>query len=219
MKSRPSKNTRGDSAEPAAQSQTLASEEGRRYSLILAAAQLFREAGYERTTVRELAAAVGLQSGSLFHHFRNKEEILLAVMANGIQSVIDEGQALLDSQDDASERLAGLFRLHMNSLIHGVGGNAMHAIIFEWRSLSDEGKTHIGALGDAYEALWHRALGDAAAAGLISGDPVVLRKYVLGGMNHMVRWYKSEGRLPPDVFIDEMLKAAFPQLTIKQEKG
>ena len=61
-------------------------EEGRRNELILTAARLFREQGYERTTVRELAGAVGLQSGSLFHHFRNKEEILLAVMANGIQS-------------------------------------------------------------------------------------------------------------------------------------
>src|SRR5690606_31808333 len=163
-------------------------DDGRRNALVSAAAQLFREQGYDRTTVRELAAAVGLQSGSLFHHFRNKEEILLAVMANGIQSVIDEGLTLLDGHDDAAQRLTGLFRLHMNSLIHGVGGNAMHAIIFEWRSLSDEGKSRVRALGDAYESLWHRAIGDAVNAGLIQGDPVLIRKYVLGGMNHMVRW-------------------------------
>ena len=82
---------------------------------------MFRQQGYERTTVRELAAAVGLQSGSLFHHFRNKEEILLAVMANGIQLVIDQGRALLDDHTDPADRLAGLFRLHMNSLIFRAG--------------------------------------------------------------------------------------------------
>lgn len=187
-------------------------DDGRRNALVSAAAQLFREQGYDRTTVRELAAAVGLQSGSLFHHFRNKEEILLAVMATGIQSVIDEGETLLRSEADPARALEGLFRLHMNSLIHGVGGNAMHAIIFDWRSLSDEGKRRIRELGDAYEAIWHRAISAAVDAGLIMGDPVLIRKYVLGGMNHMVRWYKPSGRVRSDAFIDEMLKVAFPEL-------
>lgn len=187
-------------------------DESRRDTLVLAAARMFRAQGYERTTVRELAAAVGLQSGSLFHHFRNKEEILLAVMTQGIQSVIDEGQALLDGHGSAAQRLEGLFRLHMNSLIHGVGGNAMHAIIFEWRSLSPEGRERVRERSDAYEALWHRAISDAISAGLLSGDAVVLRKYVLGGMNHMVRWYKPDGRIASDRFIESMLEAAFPQL-------
>src|SRR5690606_38988505 len=181
--------------------------------LVLTAAELFRQHGYERTTVRDLAAAVGLQSGSLFHHFRNKEEILLAVMANGIQSVINEGKALLDYHADPRDRLVGLFRLHMTSLIFGPGGNAMHAIIFEWRSLSPDGKARVRELGDAYEALWHRAIDDAVAAQLIEGDPVLLRKFVLGGMNHMVRWYKPSGRVPPDAFIEGMLQAAFPGLS------
>jgi len=192
-------------------------EDGRRGALVLAAAEMFREQGYERTTVRELAAAVGLQSGSLFHYFRNKEEILLAVMANGIQSVIDEGRALLDGNGDSAQRLAGLFRLHMNSLIHGVGGNAMHAIIFDWRSLSPPARLRARELADVYEALWHRAISDAVAAGLLRGDAVVLRKYVLGGMNHMVRWYKPDGRLSSDDFIEEMLGAAFSQLLSQQE--
>lgn len=189
-----------------------APEDGRRNDLVLAAARMFRIQGYERTTVRELASAVGLQSGSLFHHFRSKEEILLAVMANGIESVIAEGTALLDGCEDPASSLAGLFRLHMNSLIHGVGGNAMHAIIFEWRSVSPDGKKRIRRLSDAYEALWHRAIGQGVNAGLVAGDPVLLRKYVLGGMNHMVRWYKPEGRVAPDELVEQMLVAAFPRV-------
>ena len=47
-------------------------DSARRREVILTAGRLFREHGYERTTVRELAKAVGLQSGSLFHHFRSK---------------------------------------------------------------------------------------------------------------------------------------------------
>lgn len=193
-------------------------EDGRRNALVLAAAQLFREQGYERTTVRELAAAVGLQSGSLFHHFRNKEEILLAVMANGIRSVIREAEELLDAHDDVAERLVGLFRLHMDSLIHGVGGDAMHAIIFEWRSLSPNAKARIRELGDTYEALWHRAISDAIDARLVAGDAVLLRKFILGGMNHMVRWYRPNGRMPPALFVEKMLEAAFPLVVARLQE-
>ncbi|WP_041682588.1 TetR/AcrR family transcriptional regulator [Pusillimonas sp. T7-7] len=190
----------------------MAADESRHTELILAAARLFRRNGYERTTVRELADAVGLRSGSLFHYFRNKEEILLAVMANGIQSVIDEGQALMARHEQPADRLEGLFRLHMASLINGVGGDAMHAMIYEWRSLSPEARAQIQELSTAYEQLWHRAINEAAAVGLVQGDPAIIRKQVLGGMNFTVRWYRPDGRMSADEVTEQMLRAALPGL-------
>src|SRR5690606_34216980 len=132
-------------------------EEDRRTRVVLAAARLFRHNGYERTTVRELAEAVGMKSGSLFHHFRSKEEILMAVMANGIQEAIDEARALMQRHQHPADRLGGLFRLHMTSLVSGTGGAAMHAMIYEWRSLSPAALATVRKLGDDYEALWHQA--------------------------------------------------------------
>src|SRR5690554_7919155 len=64
----------------------VSASDSARGRLLREAARLFREKGYERTTVRDLAAAVGIQSGSLFHHFRTKEEILKAVMVETIRS-------------------------------------------------------------------------------------------------------------------------------------
>lgn len=192
-------------------------DDGRRNEVILTAARLFRENGYERTSVRELADAVGLRSGSLFHYFRSKEEILVAVMVNGIQSVIDEGHQLMRRHHDVAERVAGLFRLHMASLIRGVGGDAMHAMIYEWRSLSPESKILVGKVSDDYELLWHIAIGDAVTCGLLKGDPAIIRKQVLGGLNGTVRWYKPDGRLMPDRVIDEMLYAALPSIAASTE--
>ena len=160
--------------------------------------------------MRELAEAVGLRSGSLFHYFRNKEEILVAVMANGIQSVIDEGRELMQQPTQPSERLEGLFRLHMNSIISGVGGDAMHAMIYEWRSLSPPARMQIQKLSSAYEQLWHTAIGDAVASGLLHGDAFIIRKHVLGGMNSIVRWYRPDGRLSADELVEQLMLAAFP---------
>jgi AcrR family transcriptional regulator len=187
-------------------------EDNRRTDVILTAARLFRANGYERTTVRELAEAVGLRSGSLFHYFRNKEEILVAVMANGIESVTEAGRELMARHPDPADRLAGLFRLHMASLIRGVGGDAMHAMIYEWRSLSPAARQPIQVLSDAYEQLWHQAIDDAVAGGLIVGEAAIIRKHVLGGMNFTVRWYRSDGRLSPDELIEHMLRAALPNV-------
>ena len=61
-----------------------ASPKGR---LLAAAAKLFREKGYSRTTVRDLAAEVGILSGSIFHHFANKDEILFGVMREVVSAM------------------------------------------------------------------------------------------------------------------------------------
>lgn len=184
----------------------------RRRELVLAAGRLFSKRGYERTTVRELARAVGLQSGSLFHHFRSKEEILVAVMNNGIQEVIDHGERALARYEAPADRLAALFRVHMWSMLHGAGGDAMNALVYEWRSLSAGSQAAVKVLSDRYEAMWQSAVAGAIEAGLIQGDARVVKRCVLGAMNLTVQWYKPDGRLAPAEFIDAMLQASLPAL-------
>ncbi|MDH1520523.1 TetR/AcrR family transcriptional regulator [Achromobacter mucicolens] len=187
-------------------------ETQRRRELVLAAGRLFSKRGYERTTVRELAKAVGLQSGSLFHHFRSKEEILVAVMNNGIQEVIDLGEKALDCYAVPADRLAALFRVHMWSMLHGAGGDAMNALVYEWRSLSAPSQASVKVLSDRYEAMWQSVVAGAVQAGLLRGDARVIKRCVLGAMNLTVQWYKPGGRLAPAAFIDAMLQAALPAL-------
>lgn len=188
------------------------SESERRREVILMAGQLFCRHGYERTTVRELARAVGLQSGSLFHHFRSKEEILVAVMNNGIQEVIDGGEQALAHYQAPADRLAALFRVHMWSMLHGAGGDAMNALVYEWRSLSAPSQAVVKSLSGRYEEMWQEAVAAAVDAGLLAGDARVIKRCVLGAMNLTVQWYKPGGRLQPAEFIDAMLQASLPAL-------
>ncbi len=52
----------------------------RRDDLLAISARLFAERGYDRTTMREIAAEAGIQAASLYHHFATKDEILHAVI-------------------------------------------------------------------------------------------------------------------------------------------
>ena len=55
-----------------------ADDSKRRKALLTAAARLFRDVGYPRATVRDIAKAVGIQSGSIFYYFETKEDLILA---------------------------------------------------------------------------------------------------------------------------------------------
>ena len=110
-----------------------ASAKGR---LMRAAAHLFKTKGYERTTVRELGAAVGIQSGSLFHHFKSKEDILLGVMEETIIINMARMHEALKQSESIKERLLSLITCELES-VHKDTGEAMSVLVYEWRSLKD----------------------------------------------------------------------------------
>jgi AcrR family transcriptional regulator len=61
---------------------------GRRADLVVLAGDLFAEKGYRATTVREIADAAGILSGSLYHHFDSKESIGDEILSSFINEVL-----------------------------------------------------------------------------------------------------------------------------------
>jgi TetR/AcrR family transcriptional regulator, cholesterol catabolism regulator len=61
---------------------------GRRAHLVLLAGELFAQKGYRATTVREIADAAGILSGSLYHHFDSKESIGDEILSSFINEVL-----------------------------------------------------------------------------------------------------------------------------------
>lgn len=176
----------------------------RRMALILAAAGLFRDQGYERTTVRDLGNAVGLQSGSLFYHFRSKEEILVAVMALGITRTTEQLQSALAEAHSLRDKLAALFRVHLNSLL-GENQAALEVMLYEWRSVSEAERPGLVMLRDRYEALWQAVLDQAAEAGLVNRDTRLLRRTLLGSLHWTVQWFRQDGDMDIDQLAAHML--------------
>lgn len=165
--------------------------------LLRAAAHLFRTQGYERTTVRDLAALVGIQSGSLFHHFRSKEDILEAVMEEVIRfnsARMVEALALATTTHD---RLYQLLRCELQ-FVNGDTGEAMSVLVYEWRSLSPERQVRILKLREAYEQLWLDILATARAEGLLSGDPFIIRRLLSGATAWTSNWFKPDRKLDID---------------------
>ncbi|TRX76017.1 TetR/AcrR family transcriptional regulator [Pseudomonas mangiferae] len=172
--------------------------------LLQTAAHLFRSKGYARTTVRDLAAAVGIQSGSLFHHFRSKDDILRSVMEETVLYNTARMRAALEDAPDLRGRVLALIRCELQSITGGTG-EAMGVLVYEWRALSEDGQARILALRETYERLWLDVLEEAKAAGYVQGDPFVLRRFLTGALSWTTTWFRADGPMTLDDLAEEAL--------------
>ncbi len=185
----------------------LTDPQSARGKLLQVSAHLFRNKGYERTTVRDLAGAVGIQSGSIFHHFKSKDEILRSVMEETIVYNTALIRAALDEANTVRERVLALIRCELQSIMGG-SGEAMAVLVYEWRSLSGEAQASVLALRDVYEQLWLEVLGEAKAAGYIKGDVFVTRRFLTGALSWTTTWFRAEGSMSLNELADQALMMA-----------
>ncbi|WP_250657062.1 TetR/AcrR family transcriptional regulator [Alkalimarinus coralli] len=178
--------------------------------LLVKAAHLFKMKGYERTTVRDLANEVGIQSGSIFHHFKTKEEILKAVMEEAIRYNTERMKRALANASTTKEKLLELIKCELTS-ITGFTGEAMTVLVYEWRSLSEESQKHILSLRDIYEALWLGVLNQAKEEGLITGDTFILRRFLTGALSWTTTWFDEKGGMSLDELAEQALLLAVKQ--------
>jgi AcrR family transcriptional regulator len=90
----------------------------RREELLSLAATMMAERGVRATTVRDIADAAGILSGSLYHHFRSKEEIVDEVLRGFLDWLFSRYQEIIDTEPDPVERLKGLFMASFEAIEH-----------------------------------------------------------------------------------------------------
>lgn len=175
--------------------------------LLAEAARLFRVKGYERTTVRDLAAAVGIQSGSIFHHFKTKEDILKAVMEEVIIYNTHQMRKRIAEAESPKEEVLALITCELES-ITGITGDAMSVLVYEWRSLKEANQLDILKLRDEYEQLWLNSLDKAKAEGQIKADTFILRRFLTGALSWSTTWFKRDGDISIEALAEEALLLA-----------
>ena len=181
--------------------------DNRRGDLVNAAARLFREKGFEGTTIRDIAGAVGMRSGSPFYHFANKHELLAAVMEEGLRLGLERTRSVLDEGDagmlSATQRFERLVRTHYG-ILHDEGSDFIPVMLYDWRSLPAKYKRRIIDLKDGYDAIWQRTLDELHAQGLLRADPKLARRVILGGSNFSATWFHAKAKTAERVDLDQL---------------
>ncbi len=171
-----------------------ADDAGRRGQIIRESARLFREKGYDGTSVRDIAAATGLQSGSWVYHFRTKQEILAAVMEEGLQQALERIEAIGRAGLAPREHFRELLRTHLDTLL-GPGQDFIPVLLYEWRSLEPQARPRIIELQRRYEAVWDRVIDELQQSGEWVQQTRIDRLMMFGALNWMAHWYRHDGPL------------------------
>ena len=87
--------------------------------ILNAAAELFSDRGYDRTSMRDIARKAGLLPGSVYHHFESKEELYMSVQQEGLRIVAARVQAAAARGRDPWERLRLACEVHVTGLVEG----------------------------------------------------------------------------------------------------
>jgi AcrR family transcriptional regulator len=89
-----------DSAPPSSNAENLA--ETRQGQILNAAAQVFAKKGYQRATVKEIAALAGVAPGTIYLYFKSKRDLLLAIADQLIGQAWEQTQAQIAHTDAGS---------------------------------------------------------------------------------------------------------------------
>jgi len=171
-----------------------ADDAGRRGQLVRESARLFREKGYDATSVRDIAAATGLQSGSWVYHFKTKQDILAAVMEEGLQQALERIEAIAREQLSPREHFRALLQAHLDTLL-GPGQDFIPVLLYEWRALDAAGRPRIIELQRRYEAVWDEVIRQLQRSGDWALPTRVDRLMMFGALNWIAHWYRSGGPL------------------------
>lgn len=166
--------------------------EGTRQRVLDVAARQFRERGYAGVSLRDIADGAGMKAGSLYYHFRSKDEIVATVLEIGIALVheaVERAVAALPEDAPARVLLATAVRQHLQAFLAYSDYTSANVRIFG--QLPAEVRRANLAARRRYEALWDALIERARTAGAVrrSVDTPTFRLFLLGAMNATLEWF------------------------------
>jgi AcrR family transcriptional regulator len=172
----------------------------REQELLAAAVDIFWRKGYSAASVQEVADAVGVLKGSLYHYISSKDELLFRVFDQS-------HHRSLEIMDEVAHLDAGpLERLHeyVRRFIQFYAENVEQVGVYfrEWRFIGGDYAKEVRARRAVYDAFIRNLLQEAIDAGQLpaSTDPKVVTYYVIAALNGLPDWYRPQGQLkPPEI--------------------
>lgn len=174
----------------------------RKDQIVAVAKDLFHAKGYHATSVRDIADALGILSGSLYAHISSKEDLLHAIADEAADQFIAEVTPLLDAAGTAAERLQMAMRKHMQVIAENL--STASVFFHEWRSLDPDRREAIKKKRQQVEAVFRQLIEEGIASGEFGGvDPKFATLLVLSALNWTYQWYSPDGPLGPEEIADK----------------
>jgi len=169
-----------------------------RQEILRTAARLFQQRGYDATSMNDVAAALKLSKGGLYHHFQSKDEILFEIMNHAMEITQERVLNPVRAISDPEERLRALIRLHIEVVL-SPRDREITVMLHENHPLPPALRKRINARKKDYihflESLMTEVQNKAQHQTRGKVSPRAAAFALLGMINWIYQWYKPEGEL------------------------
>ena len=162
--------------------------------------RLIFEHGYAAMSLRQLAAEVGIQAGSLYNHISTKQELLFDLVQDHINELLRQLDRALEGKDGPVEKLRCFVAFHV--LYHMTKKREVFIANSELRSLDQKNYEAIVALRSAYEQRLAQILEEGASEGVFEVSDIQVATFaILALLTGLCTWYRPGGRLTKEAIV------------------
>ena len=168
----------------------------RKLQIIEAAAIVFKEKGYDRATLQDIATRVGITKATLYHHYKNKHELLYTIIHTLMEKGITELSKIVEMPIPSNQKIHLAFREHFSSYESSFPnyGVLLHE---NTDSLPRELEEKAKKAFKIYLSLWEKLIKEGIETGSFDKklDPKITVQAAIGMSNWVYKWASPEGRL------------------------
>ena len=181
-----------------------------RQEILRTAARLFQQRGYDATSMNDVAAALKLSKGGLYHHFQSKDEILFEIMNHAMEITQDRVLTPVRGIADPEERLRELIRLHIEVVL-SPRDREITVMLHENHPLQPTLRKRINTRKKDYVHFVESLIAEVQRARHAKGSvsPRAAAFALLGMINWIYQWYKPEGDLQTHNLIPQFTSLVF----------
>jgi len=194
-------------------------ESRRQAEVLQLAAGLFARDGYNATTVRDIADAAGILSGSLYHHFRSKEAMADAILRAFLDEILGRYDEIVAAGGPARETFEALATASLLAMEHH-----QEAIVIyqnDGRHLAQlERFAYLAEAGRRFEQAWVGVLERGIEEGEFrrSLDPRLTYRFIRATLWTVARWYRPGGALGADAIAEQYLSILLDGIARSKKK-
>ncbi len=189
-----------------------------RQEILRTAARLFQQRGYDATSMNDVAAALKLSKGGLYHHFQSKDEILFEIMNHAMEITEERVLGPVRAIADPQERLRSLIRRHVE-IVLSPRDREITVMLHEnhplppalRKRINQRKKEYVHFVENLIAEVQRGGQKDGVATGVSRGavSPRAAAFALLGMINWIYQWYKPEGELQAHNLIPQFTELVF----------
>jgi AcrR family transcriptional regulator len=183
----------------------MAEAPSRRAFILARAGDMFARKGIASTTVREIADAVGVLSGSLYHHFESKDAIVDEIISDYLDTIRSRYADVLARQRSATQTVHDLVLTSLQVTVENPQATAIYQN--ESHYLRQQPRlSHVQSAASEVQRTWLQVIEAGVADGSFRDDipPRVFYRLIRDAVWLSIRWHRPTAEYTTETLADDV---------------